>query len=150
MSSVHLEWKTTHVTLIHDADLEIDAFRAIFKNCLTQTNSWLKKNKDDFPIEIFKFFYSWQGYLLKCKNMTQQGHNWIYSILNEWSISIWKLLKKTLILKFLHVCIWIVALRYTCKFPHSISHIFSIGFFLLIAVFSRIFLWHWSRFQGAI
>ena len=56
MSSVHLEWKTTHVTLIHDADLEIDAFRAIFKNCLTQTNSWLKKNKDDFPIEIFKFF----------------------------------------------------------------------------------------------
>ena len=52
MSSAHLEWKTTHVILILDANLEIDAFRAIFKNCLTQTNSWLKQNKDDFCIEI--------------------------------------------------------------------------------------------------
>ena len=92
----------------------------------------------------------WDSYIILSNYMTEQGHNWIYSILNEWCNIIKKLLKKTLILKFLHICIWIVALSYTCKFPHSISHIFSIGFFLLIAVFSRIFFWHWPRFQGAI
>ena len=130
MSSVHLEWKTTHVILILDANLEIDAFRAIFKNCLTQRNSWSKQNKDDFRIEILL-----KTIFLNHRNSTQQAHYWIYSNMNQSFITFQKLLKKTFVLKFLHICIRIIALRYPCKFPHSISHIFSIGFFLLIAVF---------------